>query len=256
MKKITVFTLLLGLLFFASCNTTKNKANEEAALKTQQEAQMKAKADQLAMEEAKQKAAAEAEAKAREMAKAEAEKAKKAAANMTEKEKMKSKADSAIKGALAEMKTPGKIGFAAANDRYSAEGEFKSWKFNKVSMQGDNMESLTASILIDLTSIHEKNPKLTDHLKAPDFFNIAVFKEATLDISNVKNKSGDMYTADMVLNMKGLTQKMMSEFTVTSMDPLHVTGTAQVNRVLFGLGGEIGVGDMVTVTFDTDVPMK
>lgn len=239
MKNITVFTLLIGLLMLASCNTTKNRANEEAAMKAQQEAEMQAK--EVAMAEAKQAEVA-AKEKAMAEAKMKAEKEKQAAAN-------------AVRDAIGKKKLPGKIGFAAANDRYSAEGEFKNWSFSEVSMDGKNVESLTASILIDLTSIHEKNPKLTDHLKAPDFFNIAVFKEATLNIMNVKKKSGDMYTADMVLNMKGLEQKMMSEFTVTSMDPLHVTGTAQVNRLLFGLGGEIGVGEMVTVSYDTDVPM-
>jgi len=29
-----------------------------------------------------------------------------------------------------------------------------------------------------------------------------------------------------------------------------------VNRTLFGLGGEIGTGDMIEVSYDTDIPTK
>lgn len=247
MKNFTVLTLLLGLFLLASCNTTKNRVNEEAAMKAQQEA----KAEQMAMEEAKKQAAEmEATAKAEAEAKVMAEAKRNAKIEAAAKEKVKAKNPDMVM-----TETPGTLAFAAANDRYAAEGVFKSWSFQNVSMDGADVESLMATVLIDLTSIHEKNPQLTDHLKAPDFFNIAVFKEATLDIKNVKSKGNDMYTADMILNMKGLTQKMMSEFTVTSMDPFTVKGSAEVNRNLFGLGGEIGVPEMVKVMYDTKIPM-
>lgn len=155
------------------------------------------------------------------------------------------------------MKTGGDINFFAANERYSAEGKFNDWHFTKTNMKKNNMESLTASMAIDLTSIWEKNEKLTAHLKAPDFFNVEKYTTATIDISNVKKTGEKTYTADMKLNMKGLTQDMTSEFMVTSMDPLHVTGEAMVNRELFGLGRVgMSVGEMIKVVYDTDVPVK
>ncbi len=151
--------------------------------------------------------------------------------------------------------TGGQINFAAANDRYSAEGSFKNWHFTKVNMKKGDVESLTASIQVDLSSIWEKNADLTAHLKAPDFFNIEKFASGTIDISNVAKASDGSYTADMKLNMKGLTQDLSSSFMVTSMNPLHVKGTAKINRVLFGLGGEgLGTGDLIAVSYDTDIP--
>lgn len=156
-----------------------------------------------------------------------------------------------------ELTTDGKITFAAANDRYSANGEFKSWHFTSIEMETNaaDIKSLTASLAIDLTSIWEKSEKLTNHLKAPDFFNIEKYTTAKLDIKNVKKQSDGTYKADMKLNMKGLTQDMSSTFKVTSMDPVHVTGTAMVNRNLFGLGSEgMSVPEMVEVTYDTDLP--
>lgn len=155
---------------------------------------------------------------------------------------------------VVEKTTPGSIKFAAANERYSADGTFKNWEFTKIDMKKGDLESLAATIAVDLTSIWEKSDKLTDHLKAPDFFNIAKFTTAKIMIGNVTKTGDDTYTADMKLDMKGLTQDMKSEFTVTSMEPLHVKGTAKVNRKLFGLGSDgMGVPELVEVSYDTDV---
>ncbi|MFT6021055.1 MAG: polyisoprenoid-binding protein YceI [Patescibacteria group bacterium] len=156
------------------------------------------------------------------------------------------------------MVTGGAITFAAANDRYSANGEFKSWHFTKMNVvtnAASEIETLDASLAIDLSSIWEKSDGLTDHLKAPDFFNIEKYTTATMDIMNVKKQSDGTYTADMKLNMKGLSQDMSSTFSVTSTNPLHVKGTAMVNRNLFSLGStEMKVPEMVAVTYDTDLP--
>ncbi len=152
--------------------------------------------------------------------------------------------------------SPGSITFAAANERYSAAGKFNNWGFTKIDMKKGDVESLVATISIDLTSIWEKNDKLTAHLKAPDFFNIAKYSTAKMLIDNVEKTGDNTYKAAMTLDMKGLTQEMVSEFTVTSMDPLHVKGTAKVNRNLFGLGSvDMGVPELVEVTYDTDVKM-
>jgi Uncharacterized conserved protein len=156
------------------------------------------------------------------------------------------------------METGGSITFAAANNRYSANGEFKSWHFTKMDVKtnkASEIKSIDAAIEIDITSIWEKSPKLTNHLKAPDFFNIAEFTTATMDINNVKKQSDGTYTVDMKLKMKGLTQDMTSTFTVTNTNPLHVKGTALVNRNLFSLGKvEMKVPEMIEVTYDTDLP--
>ncbi len=154
-----------------------------------------------------------------------------------------------------ELTTGGTIGFEAANQNYEAKGNFKKWHFTNVKMDKKNVETLSASLAIDLTSIWEKSPKLVDHLKASDFFDMAKYTTATIDIANVKKKSDNKYTADLVLKMKGKTQNMTSDFIVTNKNPLHVTGTAMVDRNLFGLGGNgFGLSDFVKVTYDTDLP--
>lgn len=151
--------------------------------------------------------------------------------------------------------TPGVISFVAANQRYRAEGAFKKWYFTKANMTDGNVESFTGSITIDMTSISEKSPKLTDHLKAPDYFNVAEFANATIDISNVKSQGGDKYTADMMLNMMGKSKKLQGTFNVTNMKPFTVSGTATVDQSFFGVGGQDGVPVGINVSFNTAVPI-
>ncbi len=152
------------------------------------------------------------------------------------------------------LETPGVISFAAANERYSADGTFKKWKFSKVSMDKGKIESLDADIDIDLTSIWEKSDKLTDHLKANDYFDVAKYTTANLNIKNVRAK-GDKYVADLQLKMRGVTQKMESEFEVISKKPMTVKGTAMVDRGLFTIGVEnTSVPNLIEVSYNTVIP--
>lgn len=151
--------------------------------------------------------------------------------------------------------TGGTISFNTANDRYEANGKFNKWHFTKVYIKKGNIESLNADLSIDLTSIWEKSDGLTDHLKAPDFFNIAQFTTATIQIRNVEKTAGTEYEAQLQLNMKGLSQTLPTKFTVTNTNPLHVKGSAKVDRVLFGLGSDkMGLPQFVDVQYDTDIP--
>lgn len=154
-----------------------------------------------------------------------------------------------------EYNTGGSLAFEADNENYSADGKFNNWYFSKINMEKGNIESLRAIIKVDLTSVWEKSDKLTEHLKAPDFLNIAEFTTAKINVKNVRPMDAGAYKADLSLDMKGLSQEMETEFTVTSTEPYHIVGKAKVNRNLFGLGGDIGVGEFVTVAFDTDIPM-
>ena len=154
-----------------------------------------------------------------------------------------------------EFVTNGKISFEAANERYSADGEFKKWHFTSISMNENDIESLEATAAIDLTSVWEKSEKLTNHLKAPDFLDIERFTTATIDIKDVLKQDDGSYTAVIKLKMKGIAEVIKGNFKVTSMDPVHIVGSTVIGRKLYGLGSDgMGVGEYVTVNFDTDLP--
>jgi len=55
--------------------------------------------------------------------------------------------------------------------------------------------------------------------------------------------------------MRGKSQKMKSEFTVTNQNPLTVKGTAKVDRSIFGIGVEnTSVPSEIEVTYETVIP--
>jgi len=155
--------------------------------------------------------------------------------------------------------TPGKIGWTAENDRYSAVGGFTSWNFANVNMDG-GVESLNADLVIDLASVNEASEKLANHLRQWDYFDVEKYTTATANISNVR-QSGDGYVADLTLKMRDAEQVIESAFEVQSMDPLRVKGTADVDRRIFKIGsdetgkytGTDKAGDIITVTYDTEV---
>ncbi len=155
--------------------------------------------------------------------------------------------------------TPGRIGWTAENERYSADGGFESWNFANISMDG-GIESLDADLVIDLASVSEKTEKLAEHLRQWDYFDVAKYTTATANISNVR-QSGDSYIADLTLRMRGAEQVIESAFEVQSMNPLRVKGSADVDRRIFKIGsdetgkytGFDGAGDIITVTYDTEV---
>ncbi len=153
--------------------------------------------------------------------------------------------------------TPGVISFEAANDRYSANGKFNKWKFTKANLaKKDKIETLTAEIEIDLTSIWEKSEKLTEHLKAYDYFDVAKYTTATLTVKDVmKMKKNGEYVANMVLNMRGATQELESVFTLINGNPIQIKGTAMVDRSIFTIGVEnTSVPDLIKVSYETTVP--
>ncbi len=155
-----------------------------------------------------------------------------------------------------QIKTNGQITFEAANDRYQAKGKFDDWHFQDFKMTKDNLETLKANIEVSLSSVTEKSPQLTAHLKAPDFFHVSKYSRANIEIANVVKVSDKNYTADMKLSMKGLSQKLESEFEVISESPLTVKGSAKIDRMLFGLGGsDLGVPDFVKVNYQTELPI-
>ena len=152
------------------------------------------------------------------------------------------------------VNAPGSITWEAANHRYSASGTFNSWRITDVKMIGDDLNTLTAKLEIDLASIWEKNPKLTNHLKADDYFGVEEHQLAVIDVVKVTKGDG-VHTADMVLKMRGKEQKLKGTFSVTTMKPLTIAGSAMMDRSIFGIGVEnTSVPNEIKVMFDTVVP--
>lgn len=127
-------------------------------------------------------------------------------------------------------------------------------------------EAIRIEATIDAASINTGEPKRDEHLKSPDFFDVAKFPAITFRSKSARRTAnglavtGDLtmhgVTKEIVLNVEGPTPEVR--------DPWGnyrrgATATAKVNRKDFGLTwnavletGGVAVGDEVTITIDVE----
>ncbi len=146
------------------------------------------------------------------------------------------------------MKAPGDIMFEANNQVFEAKGTFEEWKFTKVNTGGDMLSGGEVELEIAIDSIKMMNKesgemveKLTNHMKASDYFNAAEFPKAMVKISNPEPTEKDdqgrqHYKADGQLKLMGSEKPLEVSFMVLEEDPLKIKGSATVNREEFGVG--------------------
>jgi polyisoprenoid-binding protein YceI len=153
--------------------------------------------------------------------------------------------------------TPGTLKFFAKNARYSAEGGFEKWHFTKVNvpnMQTKDASGLTASLIVETTSVTEKAEGLQKHLLQDDFLAAEKNPKATIDIKDVTKVEGNQYKGTAVVKIKDLTGEYPVSFELTIEKAWHVKGEVMILRKVFGLGeGNDNIENEVKVTFDTDL---
>ncbi|MFK7899672.1 MAG: YceI family protein [Cyclobacteriaceae bacterium] len=153
---------------------------------------------------------------------------------------------------------PGTITFSAENDRYQAKGTFDNWKFSKAEMkERNNLETFTAEILVDMSSVNEKSSKLTSHLKASDYFFIDQFPVCKVSIGKIEKGKGDKYNANAILDLKGVKAEVPVSFIVKRINPVIVKGHMHVDRLLHKVGVENKkTTTKVEVDFEAELPYK
>ena len=121
---------------------------------------------------------------------------------------------------------------------------------------------------IDAASINTNNAKRDDHLRAPDFFDVAKYPKITFEKSEVTEVSSDGKTGKMRgnLTMHGVTKPVVIDVEMLGKgkDPqgkerIGLRGTTKVNRKDFGItwnkamdaGGAL-LGDEVTIELDAE----
>jgi polyisoprenoid-binding protein YceI len=130
---------------------------------------------------------------------------------------------------------PGKLTFKAQNKVHKADGSFSAWRFTEVNIPDGNATKATVTLEIDLGSVDAGNPKLSGHLKTPDFFDVPKFPKATVKIHDAKSTGENTYTATADLTLVGMTKSFPVEFKVTSQEPLTISGTCTVKRSEFNM---------------------
>lgn len=120
------------------------------------------------------------------------------------------------------------------------EVKIQAFKVVKSSFDPANLEGGTAELELDLSSISTDDQKRTDHLKSPDFIDIAKFATANVKIDNVKKSGDNKYTADAAINFRGVEKKYPIAFDVveTMADGIKVAIEHKFSRQDFNVGGD------------------
>jgi polyisoprenoid-binding protein YceI len=122
------------------------------------------------------------------------------------------------------------------------QGSFKL-KSGEVKLDGNKLAG--GKFVIDLTSlklIGEGNPKFEEHLKAKDFFETAVFSEATYEINSVDYISETDVKINGSLNLKGISLPLSIPAIIRNSDDKRFFGQAffSLDRTLWGINYGVG----------------
>src|SRR5262249_52985952 len=108
-----------------------------------------------------------------------------------------------------------KVEFTGSKVTGHNDGGFK--KFNgTITLVNEKVEGSKGSVDIETSSLFADQDKLTEHLKSPDFFDVAKFPKATFTSSNLvadTSKGADNYTVTGDLDLHG--QKKSITFPAT-----------------------------------------
>ena len=113
------------------------------------------------------------------------------------------------------------------------------------------------SVIAHMESVESDNPKLTGHLKSPDFFDTATFPTSTFESTEVREggEGGATHTVSGKLTLHGVTKKLTFPATI-SVTNAGATGKAEfkINRKDFGIVypgmPDNLIKDEVLLTFD------
>ena len=163
------------------------------------------------------------------------------------------------------------VGFAITHMMVSTvRGSFGTVSGN-VEYDPKNVAATKIDATIGVTSVDTNESKRDDHLRSPDFFDVAQFPEMKFVSTGVKNVKKDSFELLGNLTIRGVTKPVtltVKTFAPEAKDPWGGTrtgtrATGTINRQDFGLtwnkaldGGGYIVGDEVEIALDVELVRK
>jgi polyisoprenoid-binding protein YceI len=129
-----------------------------------------------------------------------------------------------------------------------------------VELAGDDVTKAKVTVEIDANSITSDNPKLTAHLKNPDFFEVATYPTAkfvTTAIQPADGKAGThTITGDLTLHGQTKSISFPAKVALTA-DAFSLDSEFKINRTDFGMSyGKGKIHDDVTLKVAVKAPRK
>ncbi len=125
------------------------------------------------------------------------------------------------------IKEKSKIEFVAAKVTRDHHGSFKNFE-GFIEYAGKTPQLI--SFDIDLNSVETDTEKLTNHLKTPDFFDVAKYPKATFTSTSLM-PSGETYMLHGTLDLHGIQKEVAIPVKVEqSAEGVHTTSEFTINR--------------------------
>jgi polyisoprenoid-binding protein YceI len=142
-------------------------------------------------------------------------------------------------------------------------GAFTRWQ-GVIDFDEQDPAASKVTARIDTASIDTHEPKRDEHLRSPDFFNVAAHPEISFQSTKVEKVNGDKYRVLGDLSIAGVTRpvQLEAEFLGGGKDPwgnerLGFEARTTINRKDFGLSwnqvletGGVLVGEQIEIALD------
>ena len=131
-----------------------------------------------------------------------------------------------------------------------------------------NSEKSTVEVTIDAASINTREPQRDEHLRSPEFFDVAKYPTLTFRSKRVEAHGADEFKLTGDLTIHGVTKEVSFDVegpTPSVKDPwgnirAGITASAKINRKDFGVAwnafteaGGLVVGDEVKITIEAEL---
>jgi polyisoprenoid-binding protein YceI len=131
-----------------------------------------------------------------------------------------------------------KVDFTASKVTRSHEGSFKQFA-GKIELAGNDIPNTRVTIDIDTGSVETDTPDLTNHLKTPDFFDVAKFPKATFTSTKIERDSSgnaNSYVVTGNLNLHGQSKSVTFPAAIeVTADNATLNAEFAINRKDFGI---------------------
>ena len=128
-----------------------------------------------------------------------------------------------------------KIEFTGSKVTGKHDGGFKSFTGHFTVKDGAPVGN-DHKVVIDMNSTWSDDEKLTEHLKAPDFFDVAKFPETTFDVTEIKKESDTAYTVSGNFKLHGVEKNISFPATVSQDgETVKIAATFDIKRKDFGI---------------------
>ncbi len=118
--------------------------------------------------------------------------------------------------------------------------QFDRFRVVKAAFDPQTIEGGTATIEIDLSSLHSGSDERDDDLKSPSYLDVGKFATATVVIDHVNKKAGATYRADATVTAHGVTKTYPVSFDLLdrSANSIRIKGEHTFTRLDFGIGDD------------------